>query len=67
MIEWLYCWLRSADRLHDIDWRAEAEVAEELGFRCHGFDFEWLIQGRLDEALAEMPEGTGQTLSLIHI
>ncbi|MEM7010166.1 MAG: hypothetical protein AAF585_01680, partial [Verrucomicrobiota bacterium] len=61
-MEWLYCWLLDANTAQAIDWKSEAEVADELGFRCHSFDFEQLIYDRLDLAFADLPEGEGQTL-----
>ncbi len=61
-MEWLYGFLTTAERLQEIDWREEAEVAEELDFRCHCFDFEALLEERVEEALETMPDGNGETL-----
>jgi len=61
-MEWLYCWLRSAERAQELDWRTEAEVAEDLGYACHSFDYESLLEGDLESALDTLPDGEGQTL-----
>ena len=51
LLEWLYCFTRTAEIRTEIDWKEEAEVAEELGFATHSFDIELLIDGRLEEAI----------------
>jgi len=61
VIEWLYCWLRTAERAQDIDWRLEAEVAEELGYTCHSFDYESFLEED-PEVFESLPPGEGQTL-----
>ena len=61
-MEWLYGYLRTADRYQEIDWRDEAEAAEDLKFNCHSFDFEALLEGRAEEAVRDLPEGDGGTL-----
>jgi hypothetical protein len=62
-MDFLYSWLRADSQTkQDIDWRMEAEVAEELGFGCHSFDCQTFLEGDPEEAFDGLPEGGGQTL-----
>ncbi len=61
-MEWLYCWLRESGYSQEINWRAEAEVAEDLGYTCHSIDYESLLEGDLDRALESLPDGEGTNL-----
>ena len=62
-MEFLYSWIRdAASALQDIHWKEEAEAAEALGFGCHSFDCQRLIEGDADGALDILPDGDGQTL-----
>ena len=61
-IEWLYCFLQRSEALQDINWAEEAEVAEELGYTTHSFDFDHFLEGSFEAALDGMPDGRGQTL-----
>jgi hypothetical protein len=62
MIEWLYCYLPTLEAVHPINWREEAEAAEETDFVCHSFDMERFIDGDLEGALEHLPNGGGRTL-----
>lgn len=61
-MDWLFAYLSTLDHQIEIDWREDAEAAEEAGFGCHGFDFELFIDGDLERAFESLPEGEGQTL-----
>ncbi len=63
MIEWLYCYLPTSEPLHPINWREEAEAAEECDFTCHSFDMERFLDGDPEEALAHLPDGEGRVLA----
>ena len=61
-VEWLYCWLADADSAQQISWKEEAEAAEEVGFKVHSFDYEALLEGCVEDAVADLPFGNGATL-----
>jgi len=62
MIEWLYCYLPTPEAVHPINWREEAEAAEECDFVCHSFDMERFLDGDVEGALEHLPNGGGRTL-----
>lgn len=62
MIEWLYCYLPTREAAHPINWREEAEAAEECDFVCHSFDMERFIDGDVEGALEHLPNGGGRML-----
>lgn len=63
MLEWLYCYLPTLEAVQPIDWREEAEAAEECDFVCHSFDIERFQDGDIEGALAHLPDGDGRTLA----
>lgn len=60
-IEFLYCYLPTQAPLQEINWREEAEAAEECGFDCHSFDVERFVDGDTG-VFDELPSGEGRTL-----
>lgn len=61
-LEWLFCYLNTAERAQDLDWREEAEALEELGMNSYSFDYENFLSGNIDQALQDLPEGDGKRL-----
>lgn len=62
MIEWLFCYLRSTVAQTEINWKEEAEAAEECGFTCHSFDMERFLDGDAEGAFEGLPKGEGRTI-----
>lgn len=61
-MEWLFCYLDDAQLAHDINWREEAEAAEDCGFTCYSFDYAAFLEESAEAALDEIPDGEGQEL-----
>jgi len=61
-MDWLFAYLSTLDHKTEINWREEAEAAEEAGFRCQSFDFEAFIDGDFDRAFDGLPDGEGQPI-----
>src|SRR4029434_3789726 len=62
MIECLFSYLPTLEAQHPVNWREEAEAAEELDFVCHSFDMERFLDGDVEGALEHLPNGGGRTL-----
>ena len=62
MIEWLFCYLHRSVPAVEINWREEAQAAEECDFTCHSFAFERFLEGDVAGALEGLPDGEGRTL-----
>ena len=61
-MEVLFCYLNEAGSSQEIDWKEEADAAEEFGFQCHSFSFDLFLDGRLEAALDELPDGGGNQI-----
>src|SRR4029434_4020400 len=62
MIECLFSYLPTLEAQHPVNWREEAESAEECDFVCHSFDMERFLDGDVEGALEHLPNGCGRTL-----
>src|SRR4029450_956377 len=60
MLEWLFSYLPTLEAQHAINWREEAEAAEESDFVCHSFDMERFLDGDVEGALEHLPNGCGR-------
>ena len=58
-MEILFCYLNEEGFSQPIDWKEEADAAEECGFRCHSFSYDLFWEGQIDAALDELPDGEG--------
>jgi len=63
MIDWLFSYLPTHESEHNVNWREEAEAAEEVDFVCHSFDMERFLDGDVEGALEHLPNGGGRKLA----
>lgn len=61
-LEFLFCYLSHERPDIAVDWSAEASAVEELGFNCHSFDLERLLDGDAHGAIEDLPESRGKRL-----
>ena len=61
-MELLFCYLNDSGNSQEIDWKEEADAAEECGFSCHSFSYDLMLAGQLELAVEELPEGEGNQI-----
>jgi len=61
-MEVLFSYLNDAGYSQEIDWKEEADAAEECGLTCYSFSYDLFYYGRYEEAFSEIPDGDGGEL-----
>lgn len=61
-MEVLFCYLNEAGNSQEIDWKEEADAAEEFGFTCHSFSYDTFLSGHIEAAIDELPAGDGNQI-----